>query len=585
MRTILMRSWKLEVGSWKVSFSRQSAPISSFVSRLSSFLLASALWLLASLCAAPLSAQTVGMPTSVVNTKHNLSAKGPGSVKAATEQEVCIFCHTPHNANPEQQPLWNRTLPISAYKTYTSNSLKALPGQPTGNSKLCLSCHDGTIALGSVLSRSQQIQMAGAVTTLPPGASNLGTDLSDDHPISFVYDSTLVTKNPKLKDPAQLTGAVRLDGDRNLQCTTCHDAHNNQYGSFLVTSNSNSQLCNTCHTMSQSQTQITQHAQCNACHQTHSAPSGPYLLAQAKVSDTCLTCHSGAVGPNQGTNVGAAINAAYSHDTKSAVNLTNHIPNNSDCKDCHEPHTMVETTTPTAAPGLPASLGAIDGVSITGAALKQAQYGYEVCFKCHADNAATLTGTVSRKIVQTNLRLQFAPSAVSFHPVAVKGLNTNVPSLRPPYTITSMVACTDCHGSDSSKAAGGLGGNGPHGSSYPGILLARYDTADFTPYSTTAYALCFNCHDNTQVVADSGPFPWHDTHVNKKTTPCSACHDSHGISSAQGNNINNFALINFDTSICFPDDVTHRLEFDHTGTGHGTCYVKCHGTNHSGTTY
>ena len=291
-----------------------------------------------------------GVPTSVVNTNHNLSASGPGTVKAVGEQEVCIFCHTPHNATPVQ-PLWNRTMSLSAYRTYTSNSLKALPNQPTGQSKLCLSCHDGTIALGSVVSRNQPIQMANGITTLPPGASNLGTDLSDDHPISFTYDANLVTKNPKLKSPtAALPASVRLDANKELQCTTCHDAHNNQYGNFLVMPNSNSELCNTCHTMGQ--TQVVEHANCGGCHQTHSAPSGPYLLTKQTVSDSCLACHSGGIGANQGKNVATSIEAAYTHDTKSAVNLANHIPNNSDCKDCHEPHTMGPTLATVAAPGL-----------------------------------------------------------------------------------------------------------------------------------------------------------------------------------------------------------------------------------------
>src|SRR5690606_17606262 len=122
-------------------------------------------------------------------------------------------------------------------------------GQPTGNSKLCLSCHDGTIALGNVVSRHQPIMMAGGITTLPPGKSNLGTDLSDDHPISFRYDSALVSKNPKLKSPAALHSSVRLDHNQELQCTTCHDAHDNQFGKFLVMANEQSQLCNSCHLM------------------------------------------------------------------------------------------------------------------------------------------------------------------------------------------------------------------------------------------------------------------------------------------------------------------------------------------------
>jgi predicted CXXCH cytochrome family protein len=520
-------------------------------------------------------------PASIVDSPHNLSVSGPGTVKATTESEICIFCHTPHNATPVQ-PLWNRSLPVSAYKTYTSNSLKALPGQPTGSSKLCLSCHDGTIALGSVNSRSQPIVMAGGITRLPAGKSNLGTDLSDDHPISFIYDSTLVSKNPKLRNPSALPSTVRLDSDRNLQCTTCHDAHNNQYGNFLVMSNTNSELCNTCHTMAiaGTSTDIAQHVNCDNCHQTHTAPSGPYLLAKSRVSDTCLTCHSGGVGPTQGPNIAALVNSGFPHDTKSPVNLPNHIPNNSDCKDCHESHTMKTPGAVITPPGLPVALGKIDGVTIAGGPVSSAQFEYEVCFKCHADNSADISHVISRQISQTNMRLEFSVSAISFHPVATKGKNLNVPSLRPGYTTDSMISCNDCHGSDASKKAGGTGPDGPHGSIYSGILLARYETADATPYSTSAYALCFRCHDNTKVVANSGPFSQHMTHIQGQQTPCSACHDSHGVSSVQGTAQHNAALINFDSSIVFSAGAMPPT-YTQTAPSHGYCQLTCHGVTHT----
>ncbi len=522
---------------------------------------------------------------SIINSKHNLSVSGPGTVRAAGESQVCIFCHTPHNATPVR-PLWNRALPTSSYKVYTSNSLKALPGQPTGSSKLCLSCHDGTIALGSVNSRQQPIMMAGGITTIPPGGGNLGTDLSDDHPLSFVYNAALATKNPKLKDPGTLPRNVRLDSGKELQCTTCHDAHNNQYGSFLVMSNQGSKLCTTCHTMAPpgSTTDIAAHMTCNSCHKTHTAPSGPYLLAAAKVSDTCLICHNGGTGANQGPNISALVKGANPHDTKSAVNLTDHIPLNVDCKDCHEQHSMVAAGATPAAPGIAPRMGSIDGITIGGAAVAKAQYEYEICFKCHADKSA-VNPRVSRVLSQNNVRLEFAASAASFHPVAAKGLNTDVPSLRPGYTTDSIIACTDCHGSEASKKAGGTGPNGPHGSAYQGILLARYETADRTHYSTTAYALCFRCHDNTKVVADSGPFPYHKKHVDVNTTPCSVCHAAHGIAGAQGNAAKNFALINFDTAVVFPDIIDHQIQFNHTGAEHGTCTLMCHGKEHRNMAY
>jgi len=229
-------------------------------------------------------------------------------------------------------------------------------------------------------------------------------------------------------------------------------------------------------------------------------------------------------------------------------------------------------------------MGSIDGMNISGATVQKAQFEYEICFKCHAEKSA-VTRRITRQIVQTNTRLEFASTAVSMHPVAVKGVNSNVPSLRPGYTVDSIISCTDCHGSDNSKKAGGTGPNGPHGSGIQGILLARYDTADNTPFTTSSYELCFRCHDSTKVVADSGPFPFHKKHVDDKQTPCSACHDSHGIASAQGSALHNFALINFDTSIVLPDDVDHKIDFTHTADNHGTCTLKCHDKEHHATAY
>ena len=95
---------------------------------------------------APLPANAI----PVADTVHNLSVSGPGGVRATSETRVCVFCHAPHNASPSG-PLWNRAAPGSTYLPYSSSTAAAAPGQPTGASLLCLSCHDGTIALGAVL--------------------------------------------------------------------------------------------------------------------------------------------------------------------------------------------------------------------------------------------------------------------------------------------------------------------------------------------------------------------------------------------------------------------------------------------------
>ena len=195
----------------------------------------------------------------ILNTPHNLSATGPGNVTANTESQVCVFCHTPHGAtNSPGAPLWNRALSQETYTTYSSSSLDAetIAGQlaqPAGSSKLCLSCHDGTLAISSVNVLTGQVDAtipitgAGAGDTMPAGQGvltgftrNLGTDLSNDHPISLTFDTTLAVADGELLDPAVTPHiAIRQPGVRppvplentgpggagQVQCATCHDPH------------------------------------------------------------------------------------------------------------------------------------------------------------------------------------------------------------------------------------------------------------------------------------------------------------------------------------------------------------------------
>jgi predicted CXXCH cytochrome family protein len=182
---------------------------------------------------------------SVVNTVHNLSVSGTGTVKATSETEVCVFCHTPHNSNPTG-PLWNRNDPGATYVLYNSSTLQAVPGQPDGSSVLCLSCHDGTIALGDVISRVTDISFSGGITRMPAGKSNLTTDLSDDHPVSFLYNAALALSDGQLKDPSAVSYPVSLENGK-IQCISCHDPHKNLYSKFLVASTQFSGLCFKCH--------------------------------------------------------------------------------------------------------------------------------------------------------------------------------------------------------------------------------------------------------------------------------------------------------------------------------------------------
>jgi predicted CXXCH cytochrome family protein len=183
----------------------------------------------------------------VGNTKHNLSVSGPGTIKALGETQVCIFCHTPHNANPVV-PLWNHEITSAQnYINYSSPTLQSYATQAEapsidGVSRLCLSCHDGTVALGAVIrSRDGEIEMTSK--TMPPTAPGyLGLNLEGIHPISIVFDEALknqrnsVTGLLPLKWPQRKYGEkgpigdpdVKIyptQGDYGVQCSSCHDPH------------------------------------------------------------------------------------------------------------------------------------------------------------------------------------------------------------------------------------------------------------------------------------------------------------------------------------------------------------------------
>jgi hypothetical protein len=239
------------------------------------------------------------------------------------------------------------------------------------------------------------------------------------------------------------------------------------------------------------------------------------------------------------------------------------------------------------APNIQPRLGRISGVNSSGAFVAVAQREFEVCFKCHAEQSAITSPPITRQIVQTNTRLEFDPGAISSHPVQAPGRSTDVPSLRPGWTTASIMYCSDCHNSNTGKKAGGAGPDGVHGSNESPLLIARYITADYTAESADSYALCYTCHyrDGSNGILSDRSFAGHKRHVVDERTPCSACHDAHGIASVQGNSLRNSHLINFDTSIVFPEPRSGQLRFADLGTNAGSCTLTCHGKVHQNLEY
>jgi predicted CXXCH cytochrome family protein len=572
--------------------------ISNFEFRVSSWLML--LWVI--LVCIPSRADTV------LATKHDLSVVGGGAIKATMESEVCYFCHTPHRGTG-QTPLWNHSLSSVTYTPYSSSTAKATIGQPTGASKLCLSCHDGTVAIGMVATRSTAIEMQGGVTTMPSGPSNLGTDLSDDHPISFTYDNALVAANGQLKDPVTLTEKVRLDHDHQVQCTSCHDPHDNQYGKFLVRDNTASAICVTCHAPNAWQdsshrnsnkpwngvganpwphtagTTVAANA-CENCHAPHNAGTKPRLLNFADEANNCYSCHSGNVAAK---NIQPEFNKFSAHPllTTTAIHDPMEDPINSTrhsvCVDCHNPHAAKSTSA--TAPNASGALAGVKGETSSGMVVSAVTSEYELCFRCHADSVGRGPAHVNRQIVETNKRFQFDPSNISYHPVETVGKNPNVPSLLAPLTTGSRIYCTDCHNNDQGTKAGGSGPNGPHGSIYTPILERQLLLTDGTLESVGSYALCYKCHDRSSILGDQsframnsqGQDRGHRFHIVDQKTACTTCHDSHGVKTQA-------KLINFNRDYVTPSS-NGRLEYVSGGTFSGNCSLTCHGTDHAATTY
>ena len=169
---------------------------------------------------------------------------------------MCAVCHTSHNTGSDGhdnglgRSRWNHQMSSATHSLYSSPTLDAVPRQPEHfGSKLCLSCHDGTVALDSFGGKhgSEYIQ----------AKKRHGTDLRTSHPIRIIYDSALAQADKGLHDPnlhrAANGGTINDDmlfGTGNLECVSCHDIHKrgsmgNQH--LLRVTLRGSALCRTCH--------------------------------------------------------------------------------------------------------------------------------------------------------------------------------------------------------------------------------------------------------------------------------------------------------------------------------------------------
>jgi len=470
-----------------------------------------------SVCA-PLSAQTGNVSVTV----HNLSATGPGVITAGAggETEICVFCHTPHTSQAEAGPLWNRNISTQSYQPYDSPSLQSAVGQPTGASKLCLSCHDGTIALGSVLnvrgSNTIALQNTGASGEMPAGPSLIGTNLTNDHPVSFAYDAGLAATDGELIAPSGgMVGPLPLfprGGGSELQCTTCHDPHSPAPDKFLRVEprDETSGICLSCHSktgwavsthassnVSWQGMGISEHS-CLTCHAPHTVDGAERLLrngatsGESAIEETCFLCHrssaSGGVAPDiegeflklnahpitlepgghrpmfiDRPPTGLPENVLLSPGSPaedSRFSDTKHV----ECVDCHNPHQVTSANRTEGMRGIDLDGNEIQNV-ITAIAAPTDNVDndqmYPVCLRCHGDTYDQVIGTgdLPSGAQPGNKRLQLQRTNSAFHPISGPGrnrsTNLNAQLTGAGLSIDAVIECSDCHNSDAYENTSG----------------------------------------------------------------------------------------------------------------------------------
>lgn len=154
--------------------------------------------------------------TTIGNTRHNLTQRqtsggGPSGVNMDPYRndygEVCVYCHTPHAANGNVTlPLWNRTIKATTYTTYAAlgtSSLTQPVTQPGPNSLACLSCHDGQVAVDSIINM--------------PGSGGYSAGQATSQSNSFLNAWT----NPSGPDATVHIGLSPVMGDG---CLACHSS-------------------------------------------------------------------------------------------------------------------------------------------------------------------------------------------------------------------------------------------------------------------------------------------------------------------------------------------------------------------------
>lgn len=257
----------------------------------------------------------------IANTKHNLGSGGTGVNKFSGTAEICVFCHTPHGADTSAAvPLWNRTLAApSTYTTYNSLGTSSLDGAtaPVGSVSIaCLSCHDGTQAMNTLINQpgsgltnaafglgtwTGANQTLGKINTV----ANLGTDLKNDHPIGIQYGGGMAA-NAAYTKGAIAAGALRDPDFRGISYASLNgndvwwvdsgpSVGTRDKGDMMLYTRTGSSYLNQAGAVAGTLAGAQAFVECASCHDPHVedvAGSNPTFLRISNAgSAVCLACH------------------------------------------------------------------------------------------------------------------------------------------------------------------------------------------------------------------------------------------------------------------------------------------------------
>jgi len=232
---------------------------------LATFIMLIAILLMVAVIFFSSTAHAVGASNGIKGSPHDFS----GNVLFTNLTfEICRVCHIPHDNESTNQYylnglLWNHKVSSATYTMYNSTWSKSLDGQqsaqPDGTAKLCLGCHDGTVALDTFDKYAGGVDFMSDVNPnriIPKFSDGANLDLRGTHPLSIKYDPVA---DPKLNPTNTVMGtsgtiADVLDNGK-VQCSSCHDVHDQETvsGTQLLRvrngggGSSPSGLCLTCH--------------------------------------------------------------------------------------------------------------------------------------------------------------------------------------------------------------------------------------------------------------------------------------------------------------------------------------------------